>query len=199
MLESETDHFDGGVKTEFIEDIGLMAIDGAEGDMELIGDLLAEESVAAGFNYLEFAFGEQRRGFLIELGINDITHEDSEVTAIERYTFRDGVDGQFDLLERTVLADKPVDADIHELGDDILFCIDREHDDLDIRVLGAHTFGHFEAVGAGHEDVQQEKVAGRAFLEGGEEIFGAGRGDGDCMFRVMEDAGDTDTDQLMIV
>ncbi len=53
VLEGEADHLDGGRETEFVEDIGLMRVHGADGDMKLIGDLLAEFAGAASLDDLK--------------------------------------------------------------------------------------------------------------------------------------------------
>ena len=53
VLEGEADHLDGGRETEFVEEIGLMRVHGADGDLKLIGDLLAEFAGAASLDDLK--------------------------------------------------------------------------------------------------------------------------------------------------
>ncbi len=58
VLEGEANHLDGGGESEFVEDIGLMTVDGAQGDMEFLRDFFAEFACAACFDDFQFTLGE---------------------------------------------------------------------------------------------------------------------------------------------
>ena len=131
-----------------------MAIDSPEGDVEFIRYLFAQFACATCLDDFQFTFGKKCRGAFVEFGICYIAHQYRNVATVERHFLRDGVDGEPYFLQGSVLADKTVNTNSHELGDDILFGIYGKDDDFNIRILGSHAFSDLETVRAGHKDVQ---------------------------------------------
>jgi hypothetical protein len=173
-------------EVELVEDVVEVAVDGAFGDAELVGDLAVAEALGDEVEDFLLAGAEGIGGPGLGGGVvGGVADEGDEAGESgggdDGLAAGDGPDGSEDVVDAAGLGDVADGAGLDGLVDELgLVAVDGEYDDLDLGQFLLDEGGGLEPVAAGHLDVHEDDVGAElaGLLEGFEAIGGVAE-DGD--------------------